>query len=352
MPGRAVVARSSAETFLDDPAGALDALAEAGRVSFPHLAAARAFTAEKVAEYSARMAGVDTHDRMSIVLFGSWARGELTEHSDEDWALLVTHGFDPDDAEVADVQRRAGVVLGVEERRPGSQAVFGVPFSCAELVDHIGLDEDSNTNLTRRMLLLLESSALVDGDAYRECWDRVLGEYLGYETRDHSPPRFLLNDLVRYWRTICVDFEGKRRDATGHDPKYAERNAKLRTSRKMLFAGGLLPVMLCHLKEAAEIPGFLTRQFASPPTDRLAAAFLQQGAVAEGVRAILAYDRWIAVLQDRAAREELSHLRAGTREGSSLFREIREIGDELQRGLLALLYETGLSPLTRQYGLF
>jgi hypothetical protein len=51
-------------------------------------------------------------------------------------------------------------------------------------------------------------------------------------------------------------------------------------------------------------------------------------------------------------RAELAALRESTREASPLFASIREIGDELQRGLLALLYETGLSPLTRWYGLF
>jgi predicted nucleotidyltransferase len=344
--------RSAADALLDDPAGALDALADAGNVSFPHLLEARAYTAARIEQQAASLGEVPTRGRMSIVLFGSWARGELTEHSDDDWAVLVGERFDRDDAEVAEVQRVAESVLGGDERAPGGQDVFGVPFSCNELVENIGLEEDSNTNLTRRMLLLLESRGLAGEDAYRGCWDRVLGEYLEYGLRPYTPPRFLLNDLVRYWRTICVDFEGKSRGASGEDAKYATRNAKLRTSRKVLFAGGLLPVMLCHLKAPDEVRGFLTRQFACPPTDRLAAAFLQQGAVAEGARAMLAYDRWIGLLQDSEARDELARLRADTRDRSPLFREIRDIGDELQRGLLALLYETGLSPLTRQYGLF
>jgi predicted nucleotidyltransferase len=347
-----VVARGSVNALLEDPAGALDVLADTGSVRFPNLVAARAYTARKVEEYTQRVGEVGPSAQLSVVLFGSWARGELTEHSDDDWAVLASRRFGAGDREVAALQQRAERVLGAEERRPGSQDVFGVPFSCTELIDHIGLDEDTNTNLTRRMLLLLESRPIAGHGAYRECWDRVLGDYLGYQMRSYSPPRFLLNDLVRYWRTICVDFEGKRRNAEGDDPKYATRNAKLRTSRKVLFAGGLLPVLLCQLKEAQEIPGFLRRQFSSPPTDRLAAAFLQQGAVAEGVRAMLAYDRWLGLLRDAAAREELAALRADTRDNSPLFREIREIGDQLQRGLLALLYETRLSPLTRWYGLF
>jgi hypothetical protein len=338
----------SADQLLDDPAGALDRLAEAAGASFPNLTRAREYTAAELGTRAHQLAGVGVDEGLAVVLFGSWGRGELTEQSDDDWAVLADPGA-PGVAAALDASRR---VLGVAEREPGPQEFFGIAFSCDELVANIGLDADSNANLTRRMLLMLESRAVVGSDAHARCFAQVLDAYLGYGVRDYRPPRFLLNDLIRYWRTICVDFEGKRRGAQGDDPKYATRNAKLRTSRKVLFAGGLLPVLLCHMRTAAEMPGFLTRQLRAPPTDRLAAAFLQQGAVAEGVRALSAYDRWIGLLGRPDARAELARLRESDREGSELFAAIREIGDELQRGLLALLYETGLSPLTRWYGLF
>jgi hypothetical protein len=304
------------------------------------LTEAREYTANELAARASALADVDA----AVVLFGSWGREELTSQSDDDWAVLG----EADPAVLA----RCRSVLGGSEREPGQQDLFGVAFSCAELTRNIGLDADTNTNLTRRMLLLLESRAVVGGDLHARCFASVLEAYLGHGVRDYQPPRFLLNDLIRYWRTICVDFEGKRRGAGGDDPKYASRNAKLRTSRKVLFAGGLLPVLLCHTQTAASMPGFLTAQFSAPPTDRLAAAFLTQDAVAEGVRALGAYDRWVGLLADPSARAELAALRESTRERSPLFASIREIGDELQRGLLALLYETGLSPLTRWYGLF
>jgi len=81
-------------------------------------------------------------------------------------------------------------------------------------------------------------------------------------------------------------------------------------------------------------------------------AFVAQGAVPEGVRALGAYDRWIGMSADPSVRAALAELREATRDGSPVWAQIRQIGDDLQRGLLALLYETGLSPLTRPYGLF
>ena len=34
----------------------------------------------------------------------------------------------------------------------------------------------------------------------------LLEEYLEDAFRDYRPPRFFLNDITRYWRTLGVDF--------------------------------------------------------------------------------------------------------------------------------------------------
>jgi hypothetical protein len=201
------------------------------------------------------------------------------------------------------------------------------------------------------MLLLLESREL-RGTIHAACWRDVLDRYLRFGVKNNRPPRFLLNDLVRYWRTICVDFEGKVKDTGGDDPKWVTRNAKLRTSRKMLFAGGLLPILLCHHRMADQMRDFLTSWLNAPPSDRLAAAFLHYGAIEEGVRTFKAYDRWIEIMQDSGAREELNVLRATTRDKSELWQDIRVIGEGLQRGMTALLFDTALRPLAPQYAIF
>ena len=160
------------------------------------------------------------------------------------------------------------------------------------------------------MLLLLESVPVAGDDAYERCWVHVLDSYLEDATKDFRPPRFLLNDLVRYWRTICVDFVGKQRE---DEEKWGLRNAKLRTGRKVLFAAGLLPILLCDRHQQAAMRPFLVEQLRAPATDRLAAAFAAYDLVDSGGRALDAYDRWIGMLGDDATRAELAAVRRETR---------------------------------------
>ncbi len=319
----------------------LEDLANRSADGFPHLLAARERTARGLEAARRRLAALPRDDDAAVALFGSWGRAELTAGSDDDWLVLATG--EPRDA-VAPGLDAVGAVLG---REPGTQAIFGQVAFCADLAGRIGLDEDTNRNLTRRMLLLLESVAVVGEDAHRACVEHVLDGYLRGDARSYRPPRFLLNDLIRYWRTITVDFVGKERAGGGE--KGALRNLKLRLNRKVLFAGGLLPVLQCHRLGAGAVRGELLRAFALPATDRLAEAFLEFD-VDAGVRALAAYDRWVGMLDDDETRAELAALTRDEGERNRAFRQARRHSDDLQNGLLALLFESPLLPLVREYG--
>jgi hypothetical protein len=333
-----------------DPRGApaevgppLERLARRTGHGFPALDAARERTARRLAAACSALGDVRADRDVTVALMGSWGRRELTSGSDEDW--LVVH------------RRPAGTVVrpAVEEvaralRPPsGAQGIFNRAVAVESLV-RFGLDADDNTNMTRRLLFLLESVALFGERAHRDAQRAILRAYLEGERRDRRPPRFLLNDIVRYWRTICVDFEGKaRQDAT----KWALRHAKLRTSRTILFAGGLLPVLACHHLVADEVEPFLLTALAEPPTDRVARAFLEHDAADAGGRTLGAYDRFLALLDDPDRRARLEALQRDAAPADPVFQEARRLGREVQQGLQALLFEREpLRRLARQYPVF
>lgn len=331
----------------DVPLNPLEQLAERSDRGFPNLTDARARTARRLSETQERLTEAQADPDVCVALFGSWGRRELTERSDDDWAIIVNGTERPD---VRPTPAQIGETLGAGEREPGNQGIFGDTVFCDHLVERIGLDADDNKNLTRRMLLLLESVAVINEAAHRACRKRVLDGYLDESVKDYRPPRFFLNDLIRYWRTICVDFVGKEREGAGE--KWALRNLKLGTSRKVLFAGGLLPILLCHRYLAVDIGSFLGEALERPSVDRIAWAFLELDAIDAGIRAISAYDRFLGMLGDRAIREELEQLPRSEAQNSAAFQEGRRLGDELEQGLLALLFETRLEPLVREYGIF
>lgn len=333
-------------------ASPLARLQEESRKAFPTLAAARTRTTERLAERRALLDGVAIAPNATVALMGSWGRLELTGGSDDDYVVLV-RGLSPGGGGWGSANETAAAVAERFARDPGGfsapgrQGVFAEVVYSADLL-RVGLDDDTNTNLTRRMLLVLESVAAVHADVLDGVRLDVIQDYLRDALRDHRPSRFLLNDLVRYWRTIGVDFVAKDRSRAGAG--WGLRNAKLRTSRKLLFASGLLPMLRCHELRAEAIAPFLAEQFALPPTDRVADAFLRYGAAAQGAEALAAYDAFIALLDDDAVRAELGALDSRAAAAASpRWREVAELGATIERNVLALLFGTELGPVTQRY---
>lgn len=326
------------------PASALELLSEASGRGFPNLFGARNRTAEGLAERRRALEGFERDDDVAVVLMGSWGRAEVTSESDDDFMVLV-RGIERENVRpaISDVEH-------VLDRTAGDQGIFGKPVPSEELIERIGLEEDSNSNLSRRMLLLLESIPAAGDSVHGEVRAELADRYLDASVKDYRPPRFLLNDVIRYWRTMCVDFAGKEHKGP---EKWGIRNAKLRTSRKVLFAGGLLPVFECAKLPRDGMSDFLKAQMELPPTDRIAQVFLDHGAADSGGRALGAYDDFVGHLNDPSFRQELKGVTRDTAKGSPAFQEAARLGKELDRGLLALLFETdALSKLAREYVVF
>lgn len=135
-----------------------------------------------------------------------------------------------------------------------------------DLIKATGDSRDDSENLfTTRLLLLLESQALSNDTLYAQALESVLDNYFrdGKGRRDFQP-LFLLNDILRYWRTLCLNYERDR----SLDKPWWKKNLNLKFSRKLTVFSTVLAIVSKQVKTAADF----TELASKVPLERLASA--------------------------------------------------------------------------------
>jgi len=281
-----------------------------------------------------------------VVLLGSIAREEGSPKSDCDYYVLQ-HGAPPNTTRKL-IMAMEKILTDLGHRKPGTERVFGEIVVAANLYESIGLGLDSNVNMTRRILLLSESKPVTKGETYEVVFDNILSRYCADYTPPNRPkgsearvPRYLLNDLVRYWRTMAVDFGTKRwRDGDSN-----LRLAKLRITRKILFAGPLATVLLAPKKIETnnDLQSYLKESLAAPPLAQIARHIDSLDDDSREAMGILLqnYDQFIGILSGKK-RPVLEGKEGSAKRREGLKKQCRAIGDKIQSCLEQIFYKDPL----------
>jgi len=353
-----------------EPPSELDRLRETLQIALPNIDNARAEANTFRQQLEASLLGLTSEDT-SIVVFGSLARDEFTSGSDVDWTVLIDGIANPKHLDLA---REAGNVLNsLGARGPGLERIFGSMAFSHEIIHQIGGEDDTNSNTTKRILLVLESRPVGRRDAFDRVLNQVLSRYIAEDARflqrsaRFNVPRFLVNDFARYWRTMAVDFAYKRRTRAGTGT--AIRNIKLRMSRKLIFVSGLLAcfsanVLLTESELSAllqapnatyEFVRHLRRVLAQTPLEIVASVINRHQHLRRiGLQLFRAYEVFLAVLRDNDKRAHLDSLQPSAEEGDRIYQELRGASHEFRDAVLDLFFDeqTMLHQLTRTYGIF
>lgn len=289
-----------------------------------------------------------------LIGFGSLARLELTPASDLDY-LFVGDGLSDDRSSelysdlIVKIRSGAGVCL----RNPGSSGVFGCHIEASPLVEHIGLQDDTNHNLTRRLVLIEESVPLANSAAHRQLLNEVFLRYL--EARIHPSskiPRVLLNDIIRYWRTVAVDYHAK----TATNPGYSLRYLKLLFSRKLCFLSSLAPLHQMSLAMPSDEQSYLMEAYSTPALVRLIKWFDFLGREDAKAKRLIqsSLERYWRFLRLFSSPESRGDLEAEIRREDHLQREsafyaLRQDGKALHKDVSALLTTEVLLDFTKEY---
>lgn len=249
----------------------------------------------------------DGRDVITLVAAGSLGRMEALAHSDCDLIVIV-----PDDIEV-DSHRGRAIMHDVwsrleplELRLPKSWGIFVEPASAAGLTrpQSLGDLNESGKVFGKRLQCLLDSQPLFRADAFRTLQRRLLDWYAtGFLAA--APDRewtYLLNDLIRYYRSYAAwqQFELK----IEHDDSWYIRNAKLRASRLIMYAG-----MLLLLGESSRVDGrdkidWLLDKLALTPLERVVWCLQQYNS--DDINELLeAYEVFLAAMADADTRQAL-----------------------------------------------
>lgn len=213
---------------------------------------------------------------------GSMGRRESCEHSDLD-LIIAGISVRRHDEELAsllpkldEICVKADLIRAARELKLpkfDADGRFLVQHPVHLLTATLGQPEDDLTNtFTARLLLLLESYPLLERDVYKQVINQVLSEYWrDYE--DHKAnfkPAFLANDILRLWRTFCVNYEAN----TSVDPpeKKAKRklkNYKLKHSRLLTCYSAILHMLAIYNDEKTVTLEDALQMVELSPTERL-----------------------------------------------------------------------------------
>ncbi len=294
--------------------------------SWINLKRARTESIKKLEELKGALIQFDVPDT-SIVVFASLARLEFTNDSDIDWTLLLDGFSVPEHLDtsmaIAQKLRELGYIP------PGREGTFGSLAFSHDIIQYIGGEDDTNSNTTRRSLLLLESN----------------------------------------WRTMTVDYAYKQR-SRGNDG-FALRSIKLGMSRKLIFMAGMLACFNCHLdyeleernhkyerSNLLEVLDSMKMTFDNTALDIVAETLLKyekhEKLWPSVTKLFGAYDAFIGLLDDAEKRSRLSKLTPSEMEDDPVYRDARKIRHSFREAIHEIFLTPGnpISELAIRFGVF
>lgn len=179
--------------------------------------------------------------KIAIYTAGSYGRLEASEHSDIDLFIVLDGRREQlEEVKVPEIRLLSEIIdIGYNMRFPkfSNDGQFLKILFIDEILEKLGSPEDDYFNhFTARMLLLLESKPIFGEKTYEKILRATVDAY--FRDYPHHPadfkPTFLINDILRFWKTLCLNYENKRNQVESRSKiKHKIKNFKLGYSRLM-----------------------------------------------------------------------------------------------------------------------
>lgn len=195
-----------------------------------------------------RNAELRKNPNLCVYATGSFGRGEASPESDLD-IFFIDRGSDCTRITMALVTADLVMIcrqLQLPEFSDGGR--YLELHRLSDITQKLGSPDDDHLNyFTARMLLLLESVPVSHRNAYQQVLEAIIESYFR-DYHDHDTafrPMFLANDIIRFWKTLCLNYEHKRnqqvRDVRAKRKAHL-KNLKLKFSRLTTCYSMILPL--------------------------------------------------------------------------------------------------------------
>lgn len=284
-----------------------------------------------------------------VYVIGSYGRGEAHAYSDLD-LFIASHERQTN----APAENAAGLsqldAICIKADLITTSRCLGYPdfsrdgehlklHTAGDLVEHLGNPTDDSTNsLTARLLLLLESGPLLGEDVYSSTIETVIESYWrDFEGRERDfVPAFLANDILRLWRTFCVNYEaGTKSDPPEAKAKRKLKNYKLKHSRLLTCYSGLAFLLAIHATQGTVTPADARQMVEMPPTARIEHIASLVPVSTHTARLLELYETFLAetgkpeyALVAEFRDEHRGTLRGGSAFGDAMFELLKDLGEK------------------------
>jgi predicted nucleotidyltransferase len=302
-------------------------------------------------------------DKACVYATGSFGRSEASEHSDID--LFIVSLSDYDEEKKIDRSRLSKlneILLKAELIRASRDLKFP-EFSkdgqflenhtVRKLIRSTGNQyDDAENTFTARLLLLLESKPLVGRKVHAKVIDEVIERYWREfpDFYDRFMPAYLANDILRFWRTLCLNYEAAstselpRTEKTKVDrAKRKIKNYKLKHSRMLTCYSAVLYLLFVYDRNKTVRPEDAQMMVTLTPTQRVEFVedVLAGSEFAPLVHQFLdKYERFLEVTS--ASEKDIVELFSNDAEAHKLIDEQSDFGDLAYRILYSIGHENRL----------
>lgn len=271
----------------------------------------------------------DKYSNITIFCGGSLGRGDVGKKSDLD--LFILSKNKPKEERRLDVLKLLSTIITVNDKLNypefSNDGQFITTYSFPDMLEALGSPKDDNENLfTVRMLLLLESKCVFNIDIYkqfiRDSIDHYFRDKRGKKT---FKPLFLLNDLLRFWRTLCLNYELIR---DNRDRPWRKKNINLKFSRMLTVFATILPIISDISFDSEKFQKLVT----FPPLKRLAIGLdnlNDEDLLNDFNQFLLNYEFFLKAKEDMGSKKSL--------DDATLDRKIREIAKDFSDFLFTCL---------------